>query len=255
MKQHSPELTIILATLNAGGTIERCLQSIASQSFRDFELIVIDGVSTDDTLDKIGRYTAICSYVESSPDNGIYSAWNKALKMAKGEWIVFIGADDYFATDTILDDLIKFAARTNADLITVRNTELNPEGEAVKVFGEPWCWGRFRRYMNICHVGVLHRRVLFEEYGLFDESYKIAGDYEFLMRAGNQLSTADFDCVVACCGNSGVSRKNIAKVFNESIRLQQKHQSTNLVGSYVKYGLSYLKLCIKNLLNRKMLLP
>ena len=245
-----PELSIIIATLNENAVIGRCLESISKQTYADFQLIIMDGISTDGTVNIIDRYNHLYHTFESSSDNGIYSAWNKALHKATGDWVMFLGADDYLVNDNILNELMRFARVTSADLVTVRNAEIDSEGKQVKIYGEPWQWSRFKKYMNICHVGVLHRRTLFDEYGLFDEKYKIAGDYDFLMRVGDKLSSADFDRVVACCGNDGVSRSRVIEAFREAVKIQKNHNSNAYFLSVLRYSLSYLmlraKLILKN---------
>lgn len=246
-KDMMPELTIIIATLNAGGVIERCLHSIARQTYSDFELIVFDGLSTDNTLEIIKSHGELCDYVESSKDSGIYNAWNKALKKASGKWLMFIGADDFFASDDILSRLMLHATQTDADLVTVRNAEIDESGRVVKTYGEPWCWQRFRKYMNICHVGLLHNRRLFEKCGEFDESYKIAGDYEFLMRSARMLTASDFAHVVVNCGNRGVSRTQIFRAFREAVRIHKSYKSAFWPISILRYARGYLMVYFRHL--------
>lgn len=248
MVSNNPKLTIILATLNAGATIERCLQSVADQSYQNYELIIQDGVSCDDTLKKVERFTSLIDMnVESSRDGGIYGAWNKALARARGEWVMFIGADDYFPSDCTLADLLAFASGEEADLITVRNAEVDDGCKVIRVYGEPWVWDRFRRFMSICHVGLLHRKSLFDCHGRFDEQFRIAGDYEFLMRIGKQITAVDYDKVVACCGNEGVSHRRLVRAFSEAIWLQYRYKSTCVVISAIRYGLFYLRFRVRNM--------
>ena len=99
--------------------------------------------------------------------------------------------------------------------------------------------------MNICHVGVLHNKSLFEKYGFFDERYIVAGDYEFLMRVGYRLSSSDFDRVVAHCGNFGVSRSMIRKAFWEAISIHKIYKSNYIILSLLRYTASYFRLRLK----------
>jgi glycosyltransferase involved in cell wall biosynthesis len=100
-------ITIITPTFNSGAIISRLISSIQSQDFREFEHLIIDGESTDNTIDVITRYAAESSNVKLSiaKDNGIYDAMNKGISMAKGSWIFFIGADDYLYGPNVLKDI------------------------------------------------------------------------------------------------------------------------------------------------------
>lgn len=88
------EISIVIATFNAAKTLERCLQSIVPQLTDATELVIVDGGSEDETLSIIKKYEQYVAYTVSEPDKGIYDAWNKGVKVAHGEWIMFIGADD-----------------------------------------------------------------------------------------------------------------------------------------------------------------
>jgi glycosyltransferase involved in cell wall biosynthesis len=89
-----PTVTIIIVTFNAGNYLQACIDSITSQTFQNIELLIFDGVSTDNTLDIIRQNADHISFWQSEPDVGIYDAMNKAVKHATGKWILFLGADD-----------------------------------------------------------------------------------------------------------------------------------------------------------------
>ena len=87
-------ISIVIATYNASATLERCLKSIIPQMNDEIELIIIDGKSNDGTKEILNRYIEWISYTISEKDSGVYDAWNKGIKVAKGDWVMFIGADD-----------------------------------------------------------------------------------------------------------------------------------------------------------------
>ncbi|MBP9970812.1 MAG: glycosyltransferase, partial [Paludibacteraceae bacterium] len=95
------KISIIIATYNASKTLNRCLDSIVSQKNSEVELIIIDGGSTDETLSVINSYSSDIDYVLSEKDNGLYDAWNKGIKAAKGDWIMFLGADDQLLSNAL----------------------------------------------------------------------------------------------------------------------------------------------------------
>ena len=110
----SPKISIIIATYNAGKTLARCLQSIREEKTNEIELLVIDGGSKDNTLDIINTYQDTIDYSCSEPDKGIYDAWNKGISHAKGDWMMFIGADDYLVGNALSDYLNKIVQLTTS---------------------------------------------------------------------------------------------------------------------------------------------
>jgi len=93
--------SIIIATYNSANTLAEAIQSVLQQTLKDFELIIIDGKSSDGTLEIIKSYEKEITYWISEKDKGVYDAWNKGIKIAKGEWICFLGSDDIMLPTTI----------------------------------------------------------------------------------------------------------------------------------------------------------
>ena len=95
-------ISVITVCLNASKTIEQTILSIINQTYDNIEYIIIDGVSTDGTLDIIKKYESKISLCQSEPDNGIYDAMNKGLKLATGDFLIFMGADDVFYNENVI---------------------------------------------------------------------------------------------------------------------------------------------------------
>lgn len=188
----APLISIIIATLNAARVLPRCLESLRAQSFRDFEVIVIDGASTDGTADILNRGGDVVSAWRSAPDAGITSAWNSALPLARGEWICFLGADDWLWDGDALARLAPHlrAAAPHCRVVYGQVRQIDDAGRLIEQLGEPWerFKGRFRSRDALPHPGLMHRRSLFESHGRFDERFRLAADYEFLLR---ELATGD----------------------------------------------------------------
>ena len=178
--------TIIVSVLDAAGSIQRCINSVANQTYPNIEFIIIDGGSTDGTVDVIKANDNLIDYWESAKDLGIYSAWNKALKRTSGDWIYFLGADDYLFNEDILECVYEGLLKAPKDckIVYGRVCIVNKEGQVLFEKGEPWeNFGKRSSYsMVIPHQGVFHHKDLFKEYGCFDESFKIAGDTDFIFR-------------------------------------------------------------------------
>jgi glycosyltransferase involved in cell wall biosynthesis len=190
----APLISIVIATLNAARTLPRCLDSLRAQSFREFEVIVMDGASTDGTVELLRNSGDVVTQWASAPDAGLYSAWNRALPLAKGEWICFLGADDWLWDAAALARLaphLRGAAPAHR-VVYSRIRQLDAEGGLIEELGEPWpaCKDRFRSHECLPHPGLMHHRSLFAKHGGFDDNFRFAADYEFLLRelaAGDAL--------------------------------------------------------------------
>lgn len=153
---------------------------------------MVDGGSTDDTVEVIKAYSDVVTAWHSEPDSGIYNAWNKALPLARAEWMCFLGADDWLWDDDALQRLVPHlrSAAPRYRVVYGRVRQLDSDGRLIQQLGEPWqsFKSRFRSYACLPHPGLMHHRSLFEIHGRFDERFKLAADYEFLLR---ELKTGD----------------------------------------------------------------
>ena len=100
-----PRLSIIIPTFNSAKTLSRCLDSVISQSFTDWEVLMMDGVSNDDTIKIASSYQDSRIQIYSEPDKGIYDAMNKGIDKAQGEWLYFLGSDDWLFNCNSLKDI------------------------------------------------------------------------------------------------------------------------------------------------------
>ncbi|NCP21225.1 MAG: glycosyltransferase [Flavobacteriales bacterium CG_4_9_14_0_2_um_filter_35_242] len=251
-----PFITIITATYNSEKTLEQTLKSVLNQTYINFEYIIVDGASTDGTLSILSKYKTLFENKNiayrwfSEPDRGIYNAWNKGLKLANGRWIAFLGSDDCYLTGALsfYSNKILELKLENYDLIYSRVKLMN-NFKVLKIIDGVWTWNIFKRYMNIAHVGALHNKKYFEKYGFFDESYKIAGDYELLLRAKHNLKTYKLDLITAIMGNAGVSNNNINKAFRETFKAKRLTGKIPLGYCYIDYVIAFLKFSFKKVAN------
>jgi glycosyltransferase involved in cell wall biosynthesis len=206
----TPRISIVVAVLNGDKTLGGCLGSVVEQDYPEKELIIIDGGSSDGTVDIIRAYEESISFWESSVDGGIYQAWNKGVARASGDWIYFLGADDRFtAPDVLRRVAVRLASLPQSTRIAYGQVALvNADGVILEILGQPWVQARRQlgRRMSIPPLGIFCRRTLFEERGSFNESFRVAGDYEFFLR---ELTRREpffmYDVVVACWTLGGVS--------------------------------------------------
>ncbi len=205
MAKTNPKISVIIATFNAGLFVNRCLNSISNQKNNFTEVIVIDGGSSDNTIE-ILRSCTFLDYWVSQADKGIYDAWNKGLQVAKGEWIMFLGADDVLLEGSI-DKYLKFVdSQTDSiEYISSRMRIIDKENRLISVKGLPWSWPRILRETVTAHPGSLHSKRLFEKYGNYNIDYKIVGDTELLLRAKGDLKYAYLDEVTIAMQEGGAS--------------------------------------------------
>lgn len=194
MKQ--PLISIITVVLNGASTIEDAFASVFSQDFSDYEYIVIDGGSSDDTVEIIKQNESKLAYWVSEPDNGVYDAMNKAVSLARGKWIYFLGADD------VLYNVLAGVAGYLADDKTVYY------GDVFRPFAKRRYDGRFSAlklsFRNICHQSIFYPRHVFERYS-YNLKYPFLSDYEFNMRCFSdpELNFLYIPITVAIFNDSG----------------------------------------------------
>ena len=210
MKNKNPFVSIIMATYNAEHLIERTLLSVKALTYSEYELIILDGASKDNTVHVVNEYNDIVDSFCSAPDRGIYDAWNKGLGLARGDWICFIGAGDEFLPDALTHyaSYIESQSRLGChDLQYISSKAFlrDQNGIECRVIGMPWSWPKFSKKMTCAHVGSFHHRRLFKEYGIFNSAFRVAGDYELLLRAKSSLRSGFINQCTVSILEGGVS--------------------------------------------------
>ena len=219
---HAPRISIIVATYNVEQFLDRCLQSISAQTSRDWELIIIDGGSTDGTVAIIQSHAEHIAYWHSRPDAGIYDAWNQALPHARGDYICFLGADDALHSPDTIANIFAAAGDARHDLITCRGQIRNASGLTDKIIGASWQDSKLPRHFRVCHPGLLHHRSLFEAHGAFNPQYKIAADLDFLLRLPRNIRCHDLPMVTVDVQEGGVSQHRFWQRIRERRDIHSK---------------------------------
>ena len=183
------KFTIVTSTFNAGTSLADTARSLQNQTYRHIEWIIIDGASTDDTVELARSFGNLVTALVSEPDSGIYSAWNKALPLITGDWVLFLGAGDELYQERTLADVATCLSSVASDVsIAYGNvivvdeetrTDLRLRNDSWMGLEGPWITGR---PALPCHQGVLHRISLFTDGFKFDIKCKIAADGEIMLR-------------------------------------------------------------------------
>lgn len=222
-------ISIVIATYNASATLERCLKSIIPQMNDEIELIIIDGKSNDGTKEIINRYIEWISYTISEKDSGVYDAWNKGIEVAKGDWVMFIGADDILlpnALNIYIQTIVSTSDINTYDYICAHNKYLDKRGKLLKVLGEEPVWNKMKKKMVAAHVASLHNRQnLFNTIGCYNLKFKICADYELLLRKKSNLKYIMLDAYIAQMQVGGISFST--KAIKESMAVRALHRSVS----------------------------
>ena len=223
---NNPFISIITPTKNTESSIEKTLESVASQSKTLFEHIIIDSNSKDATLDIVKSYKNKyeLSFI-SEEDSGISDAFNKGIKLSKGTWLIFLGSGDELINNQILYEMEKELKLRESELIVWGNILFkNLNGEIEKKIKGNFPKNRLKKFMCIPHQAAFHNKEFFKRYGLFDETYKIAMDYDLCLRGYDSINTHCYiNKDISYMLKGGISNTNHRLVFKEMLLAQQRN--------------------------------
>jgi glycosyltransferase involved in cell wall biosynthesis len=227
-KDTRPLFTIITCVLNAVDTIEDTISSVLNQTFDDFEYVVIDGGSTDGTLDVIRRYSEKIDYCISEPDQGLYFGFNKGVKLARGRYIGILNGDDSYKPNAL--------ALVNEMIIKhVKNDYIIYGG--VSIIGE-FSRDEFFHHLNIPTAMISHPATfvassIYHKVGMFNTEFKVAADYEFIARCFmNGYEFISIENSLANYRPGGYSNRNWILSIKESIKIRKSLNNWKPLNSY-----------------------
>jgi len=201
-KSSWPKISVILPNRNMGPALEKTIQSIIAQDYPDYELIIIDNCSKDNSSEVIKKYEHHITYWVSEPDNGIYDGYNKGIKVATGDWLYFIGAGD----DLLEQDVFrKMISKTDDADIVYGNCHWGRVGELHEEKYSKWRL----IHKNMCHQTMFYRRELFTKLGLYETKYWVYADWIFNFK---------------CWGNRQIKKKYI----DEFVAFYEAHGNSHI---------------------------
>lgn len=224
------KVSIITSCFNREVTIGQAIESVLNQDYPDIEYIIIDGASTDKSLEIIKKYKDRIAKIVSEPDKGMYEALNKGIRLASGDIIGLVHSDDFlYAPDTISKIVTTFQ-NTNADFVYGNGLFVDPE-KTDKVIRN-WKSGKYKKW-KVKHGWLpLHptcyiKKSCIDKLGLYDETYKIAADSDFLVRylyeANLKVYYLDEYIVRMRMGGLSTDSKRRKKMWEEDIRMYKNH--------------------------------
>lgn len=226
---NSPLFSIIIPCYNAERTIKKCISSITEQTFGFFEIILVDGKSSDNTLHIAESFNDSRIVIISEKDNGIYDAMNKGIFIAKGEYIFILGSDDCLADTNILRQ-VEILTQQRAELILGSVENLNKEHQLVpSLYKNKWNSSLYFRN-SIHQQGCFYRREIILNHP-FDTKFKVLADYDlhlYLYRKNIQPLYCSEK--IALCDARGISKKFDYSLYKEEFEIKKKHFSGLFLG-------------------------
>jgi glycosyltransferase involved in cell wall biosynthesis len=208
---NNPLISIITVVYNAASTLEQTMLSVITQTYKNIEYIIIDGTSTDGTVDIIKKYEKYLAYWVSEPDKGIYDAMNKGLKYAQGDFVYFLNSGDILYKN---DTLNKFALQmTDFDTVYYGNVYLS---NIQKLY-----WGKFSTYKlaigNICHQSIFYPKSVYKIYR-YNLKYRVLADYHYNICIFRKVNFCYFNEIIAKYDNQGFSITEKDEVFKKDLK-------------------------------------
>tara|TARA_Y100000385_G_scaffold181209_1_gene187164 strand:- start:4678 stop:5418 length:741 start_codon:yes stop_codon:yes gene_type:complete len=239
------KISIITICFNSSKTIYKTLESVSKQLYKNIEYIIIDGNSKDGTIDIVKDFHCVDKIV-SEPDNGIYDAFNKGIKLSTGDIIGFLNSDDIFYNDNSLK-IINEQFNDQIDCI-FGDLIYTDSNNKIKRFwkGSPYKKGSFKKGWMPAHPTFYCKKSIYDKFGLYDESYKIAGDFELMLRflekhkiRSKYIPKNIVNMKVG--GVSGGSIKAKFNILNEEFRAFEKNELSINKVFYLFHKLKKLK--------------
>jgi glycosyltransferase involved in cell wall biosynthesis len=177
------KISVVTIVYNAQDTIERCIESVISQNYSNVEYIIIDGGSTDNSLQIINQYRSHIKVLVSERDQGIYDAMNKGIRLATGEVVGMLNADDFFAGQEVISAVGQAFSNSDAGIVYGNLDYINSADKVIRKWKSHTCGkNSFQWGFMPPHPTFYCKRDLFEKYGFYRLEYGSAGDYELMVR-------------------------------------------------------------------------
>ena len=217
------KVSIITATYNSEKTIEKCMNSVLNQTYKNIEYIIMDGQSKDDTLDiiKLKKELHTNIIVNSEKDKGIYDALNKGITRATGDIIGFVHSDDFLAKKNIIEIIVDAFIKFNVDGVygDLHYVALNNTNKVIRNWiSQPFSDKLLNRGWMPAHPTLFLKKDIYNKHGFFNLKYKIAADYDFMLRIfKNELNTWHYlPETIVKMRIGGKSNKNLSNIIQKT---------------------------------------
>jgi len=231
-------VTIVTIVLNDVKRIEGTVLSVLSQTYKDKEIIVVDGNSIDGTKDVIHKYKDKVTLFISEPDKGLYDAMNKAISAASGEWIIFINSGDKFYSDRVLEEIFLKGINPETCFIYGSHQAVYPNG--LSIVSTPGSLSAIWKGMQFCHQS-LFVKLDYIKANMFDIRYKMCADFNLIYSAyAKGVGFLKVDEVVSSVTTEGLSDRNRLNTIMEYWQIAKKYKYSPVVDFYYFGKLFYV---------------
>jgi glycosyltransferase involved in cell wall biosynthesis len=226
---HIPLFSIITVVYNDAANLEKTIQSVVGQTNHNYEYIVIDGGSKDGTIDVIKQHQTQITLWKSEPDKGIYDAMNKGIKAARGKFINFLNAGDTYFSPNVLQLVSETQARLpQVEIVYGQAVRRSSESSNLKfIKGGQVTTSNLFTSIPFCHQAIFYQTPLFQEVGLYDITYRVTADYQWLIRYYNSRQTLAkmhfLNSNLVEYAEGGYSFINIHKAAREKLKIARTH--------------------------------
>jgi len=227
---NNPKVSIITVVLNNKNTIGECIKSVLNQSYLNLEYIVIDGGSTDGTLDVINSYEKV-DLIVSEPDNGLYDAMNKGIARAKGEIVGILNSDDLYLDKNVISDLVGLMVLSDSDIvfsdvIIVKKDTGKFYRYYMAHYFRPWM---LRIGFMPAHASTLLKKSLYDNYGNYSLNFKIVSDFNLFVKIFNRnIKWKYLDRISVKVRSGGVSDSGFVGKLSMALEIRRSLKNNKL---------------------------
>ena len=248
-KCKKPIISIITTVLNDKKNLEKTIQSVIDQNYPNIEYIIIDGGSTDGTIDIIKKYEYFVSYWVSEPDKGISDAFNKGIHIARGDYINFQGAGDFLFDNQVISKMMHNVDMNSDWLVCGKIHRITESGKVLWTTSSKFYKTLLLFKMSLPHQALFTNRKYFDTYGQFDTHLKFSMDYDLILRSYNTFPGVKMkNQVVSCWQEGGIGSNRFLEIFDEYHYIKKK----NKVASYFTLYLIHQWILLKYRLSKKL---
>jgi glycosyltransferase involved in cell wall biosynthesis len=223
-KQPTPEMpliSVVTVVYNGDRYLEQTIQSVSDQTYENIEYIIVDGGSSDGTLDIIRKYEERLDYWVSEPDKGIYDAMNKGIDLSRGELIGLLNADDYYELNAIEAVVDRYRSDPTPQILYGNTFFLQEE---LNLRYKSYCHTKYWLGMGISHQAMFVHQDIYRSLGPYDTGLRIAADYDFFVKSiRNGVRYTPIDAFLVNYRNSGVSARNQIVSMREGRKVLRRY--------------------------------
>lgn len=213
-------VSVITPTYNSKSCIARCVESINTQTYPNIEHIVIDGGSTDGTLELLRELGVRCI---SEPDAGIYHAMNKGIRLATGEIVHILNSDDSYSGADVIATMVEMMESGKYDLCHAQISQVDAKGNEVCVNGANVEKAKLLKKMKVAHPSCFVRASVYHRFGDFSQGFRVAGDYDFILRVWGKVKVGFLPRRIVKMQMDGMSSGNPVRSYKESMAVTLTH--------------------------------